>query len=91
MANNIPNLDAMSIEELRAFWKQHHKSTKAKATVFLGVARPDGKKVIETLANYALNKMVAMQARLEGNIKTAMVYEEHAQLSYERLPKDCRW
>jgi predicted XRE-type DNA-binding protein len=88
---NIPNLDCMSIEELRAFWKQHHVTTKARAAVLLGVARPDGKEVVETLANYAMSKMTAMSARLEGKIDTAMTYEEHAQLAYDRLPKDCRW
>lgn len=88
---NIPNLDCMPIEELRAFWKYHHVTTKPRAAALLGVARPDGKEVVETLANYAMSKLVAMQARLDGNIQTAMQYEEHAQLAYDRLPQDCRW
>ena len=95
---NIPNLDCMPIEELRSFYEKYrtfyklHKVTKkSRAETLLGLARPDGEDIVEILANFALNKLVAMQARLDGNVQTAIAFEKYAELAYKMLPKDCIW
>lgn len=86
-----PNFDhAMTVDELREFWAKWHVTTKKKAVVFTG-ERKDAKKIMETLANYAINKSCAVDARLKGDITTATIYEHSCQLCYNRLPADVRW
>ena len=85
-----PNFDAMNQDELRAFWAKWHVTTKKKAVEFTGVRR-DAKKIMETLANYAINKSCAVGGRLAGDITTATIYEHSCDLCYDRLPVDVRW
>jgi hypothetical protein len=88
---NIPNFDAMTRDELRSFWSEYHICSKSKAVELLGVVRKDGKKIVETLACYAMDRSVAMGYRLEGKIQQAIICENNAQLAYNRLPSVCRW
>ena len=85
-----PNFDAMSAEELREFWAKWHRPSKKAAVEFVGV-RKDAKSIMENLANYAINKACAVDARLKGDITTATIYEHSCQLCYDRLPADVRW
>ena len=84
------NFDAMTVDELLEFWKTWHVTTKKKAVVFTG-ERKDAKKIMETLANYAINKSCAVRLRLEGDIVGASNYEHSCQLCYDSLPADVRW
>ncbi len=88
--NNIPNFDAMNEDELRAFWGIWHRASRAKAVTLVGV-RKDAVKAVQTLANYAINKSVAVGCRLKGEIDSALCYEHACDLCYERLPVDLRW
>ena len=90
MAQEIPNFDAMTQEELRAFWSKWHITTKKKASLVVG-DRPDARNIVEILACYAINKSCAVGLRLEGKIEQAMKYEADCELWYERLPDDVRW
>lgn len=90
MDQEIPNFDAMTQEELRAFWGKWHVTTQNKAVGLVG-NRPDACKVVEVLATYAINKSTAMGLRLEGKIAEAVKYEADCDLAYERLPVDVRW
>ena len=85
-----PNFDAMTVDELLEFWAKWHVTTKKKAVVFTG-ERKDAKKIMENLANYAINKSCAVKLRLEGDINAAIIYEHSCQLCYDRLPADVRW
>ena len=85
-----PNFDAMNQEDLRNFWAKWHVTTKKKAIEFTG-ERKDAKKIMETLANYAINKSCAIGLRLDGDINGATIYEHSCQLCYDRLPTDVRW
>jgi hypothetical protein len=88
--DQIPNFNTMTAEELRSFWSKWHVSTKTKAVTLVG-NWPDARKIVETLACYAINKACAIHLRLEGNIARAEKYEEDCQLAYDRLPEDIRW
>lgn len=90
MAQEIPNFDAMTQEELRTFWSKWHVTTKKMAATLVG-NRPDARNIVEILACYALNKSCAVYLRLEGEIARAEKYEQDCQLAYERLPADVRW
>lgn len=91
MSNTIPNFDAMTEEDLMAFWKRYTRPTRKDAEALIGDRRKGFTKIAATLANYACNKAVAMRCRKDGNIRSALIYEQHADLSYERLPADLRW
>lgn len=91
MSNNVPNLDAMSEDELMAFWNRFHRASRKDAEWLVGDRRKGFTLLAAALANYACNKAVAMKCRLNGNILGAQCYEHVAQLCYERLPEDLRW
>jgi hypothetical protein len=85
----IPNLDAMSIEELMAFWFEHQHGRNSKELF------PDGGKGTRTATNdlscYASNIATAKRCRLNGDIPTALMYEGICERIYSRLPEDARW
>lgn len=90
--NNVPNLDAMTVEELRDFWRRYHYGAKRKDCEDLIGSRCDGYTVIASkLANYADNKAVAMECRLRGDIQAASIYETICDQIYSRLPEDIKW
>ena len=91
MGNSIPNFDAMDESELQAWWKEHQQITRTQAaTIFPG--RPKGYlRITQDLANYAVNKITAMQLRLKGKIEQAQVYEGICERIYADLPDFARW
>jgi hypothetical protein len=91
MSNNIPNLDAMSADDLMAFWARYNRSSRTDAAELIGDRRKGFTNIAAALANYACNKAVAMQCRERGDIQAAEIYEYNTDLSYNRLPEDLRW
>ncbi|WP_372395281.1 hypothetical protein ABMY26_06645 (plasmid) [Azospirillum sp. HJ39] len=94
--NNIPNLDAMTREELMEFWRKWQRDgSRKEAAAMLGCSkgeRPVGYiKAADNLANYACNKATAMGLRLEGKIQAAVDYESICDRIYQRLPEHARW
>jgi hypothetical protein len=87
----VPNLDGMSKDDLWAFWQVYHRPSRDDAEKLIGDRRKGFTNLASSLANYACNKAVAMGCREKGDIKGALCYEKHADLSYERLPEDIRW
>lgn len=85
-----PNFDAMNQDELREFWAKWHRPTKKQAVEFIGI-RKDARRVMQTLANYAINKSCAIGLRLDGEIDRATVYEYSCELCYNSLPADVKW
>jgi hypothetical protein len=90
MSQELPNLDAMTREELLVFWGEWHEASYKQAEKLVGV-RPDASKVVEVLACYAITKAVAIGARLKGDTKSSLMYELECQQTYEQLPSDLRW
>lgn len=86
---NVPNLDAMSKDELMHFWFHHQRGRGAR------VLFPQGGKGTRTatsdLACYASNKATAMACRLRGEIAIALQYEAIADRVYDRLPAWAQW
>lgn len=83
--NNVPNLDAETdVEKLREFWKKHEGGKRLKDLF------PSGgegtKNATSELANYAINKLTAIQCRLEGKIQEANEYDRVCDLVYKDLP-----
>lgn len=89
--HTVPNLDAMPLFELQAFWAKHHWGTRKSAEELIGDKRPGYTTLASKLAAYALNKSCAMQLRLEGKIPQAVTYEEACDIIYAQLPEDLRW
>ncbi len=89
--NNVPNFDAMTRDELMEFWRRFHRPTRKDAEWLVGDRRKGFTNVAAALANYACNKAVAMSCRISGDITAALIYEQHCDLSYERIPADLRW
>lgn len=85
---NVPNLDAMSQDELMQFWMQHQRGRGRKA---LGLSGKGSVNTVGLLACYASNKATAMSCRLRGDIQSALVYEGIADNIYQRLPAQARW
>lgn len=87
--SRVPNLDAMPTDELRAFARRHDRGLAFRALF------PNGgtgtRRYTGSLASYAWNTVVARQARLAGNIATAIKYERIADKVYAHLPDWARW
>jgi hypothetical protein len=90
-SNNVPNLDAETEENLAEFHKTHsHNSRNAAKKLF--PSTPAGYvKTAKALASYAINKLVAMQQRKQGNIETALQYEKICEGVYSKLPHFAKW
>lgn len=73
---DIPNMDAMTADELRAFYDVNNRK------------RPQ---VLRDLAAYAINKAVAIDQRAQGNIAAALEYERIAESIYKALPRAAKW
>lgn len=72
----IPNLDAMSADELDA-WRTE---TDSHRTYRMRVAQ-----------EYARRKAIACRLRLDGDIARAVHMEQGCETLYARLPKKDRW
>lgn len=87
----VPNLDAMSEEELGKFWGRYHRARRKDAEALIGDTRKNYTIIASDLANYAINKSCAMSLRKKGEIARATVYEYACESIYERIPQDLRW
>lgn len=89
--NTIPNFDAMTEAELRAFWSKYHRPTRKNAAALVGDRRKGYIGICHTLAVYAMSKGCAVRLRTVGEIARAMTYEHSCELRYNELPEDLRW
>lgn len=86
----VPNLDAMTTQELWDFWGTYNRPKRSKAVELVG-PRKGFTVLCGKLAGYASNKATAQTCRLKGDIAAAQVYESICERIYEELPEDCRW
>jgi len=89
MENNVPNLDAMTPDDLMAFWMAHQQGHNSREIFPNGGVATRFSTAL--LANYASNKAVAMSCRAKGDIQTALAYESICERIYNRLPSFARW
>lgn len=89
--SNIPNLDAMTEEDLMAFWKRYSRPTRKDAEALIGDRRKGFTTVAGSLAGYASNKATAMRCRKNGDVLAAQVYETICENIYNDLPFGLRW
>ncbi len=85
----LPNLDCMSADELRAFWNKWHTVSRRKAATLVGV-RKNAIRYTSLLASYAIHKAVAVRARTQGLLTTALRYEKYCEGFYKQLPTDLK-
>ena len=87
--SNVPNLDAMTVDELRQFCFKHLHGRKHKELF------PKGGQGVITMTNdlssYAMNKLTAMTLRASGHVRRALEYETICEGIYEYLPEEARW
>lgn len=89
---NLPNLDCLSGDELRAFWLGTSSSRPIRAARRIFPSRRRGYvRTTKDLSHYAINKATAQGLRLKGEITRAMVYEAICDRIYSRLPEWARW
>ena len=83
------NLDAMPIEEVKAFaYKCGTCRTHLSVARELFPDRPKGyRNAANLLGHYAWNKLTAMDLRLKGSIEGAIQYENICDSIYSRLPE----
>lgn len=89
--NNVPNLDAMSADDLWAFWQRYARPSRKDAAALIGDRRRGYTTLCGALAGYASNKATAMRCRESGDITAAQCYEAIADRIYSELPDDLRW
>lgn len=89
--NTIPNLDAMSEQDLWAFHKRYKHAAYTDSRTLLGESFPGYTKAARNLAAYAVNKATAMSCRGMGLIEAALVYESICDDIFKRLPPQARW
>jgi hypothetical protein len=87
---NVPNLAAMSHDDLMAFWSRYHRATRKDAAELIGDCRKGYTSLAGTLANLACNMAVAMSCRAKGDRDGAAIYDYSVALCFDRLPEDIR-
>lgn len=90
MENKVPNFDAMTPGELKAFADRYSFASQKEATELVG-RRPKATVWATTLAVYAASKATAMKAREGGDIFSAQRSEDRCERIYRDLPADLRW
>lgn len=86
---DVPNLDAMSEDDLLAFWSRHQRGRNYRELSPKG--KSGNKTAVANLANYAANKAAAMACRGRGDIPSALMYEGYCDNIYAALPAYARW
>lgn len=89
--NTIPNLDAMTADELMSFWGRYRFGERAACAELIGDKRKGYTLLAGNLGAYAINKATAMACRVRGDIPAALIYEKICDHIYDDLPDDCRW
>lgn len=88
----VPNLDAMSKEDLMAFWMKYQNISRRKdCAELIGDRRKGYTTIAKDLGAYAVNKATAIGCRLRGDIQAAQIYERICDSIYDGIPEDCRW
>ena len=90
----VPNLDAMTTDDLMTFWRKYAlggRTRRVDAQELIGDRRPGYTGLARALANYASNRATAQRCRVRGNIVAALNYEHICQMIYDGLPADLRW
>lgn len=86
------NFDGMNRDELWAFWKRTNSVRPIATARELFPDRPKNfVRVTKDLGNYACNKAVAMDLRIDGQIQSALMYEGICDRIYAGLPEYARW
>jgi hypothetical protein len=89
---NVPNLDAMTADQLKSFVLMYRNPRPDESVHLTGISEPEmAMEATKLLAVYATNKMHAMEERIKGNMGEALRHEEECDKIYERLPDDLRW
>ncbi len=88
---DVPNLDAMSEDELMAFWMRYQNRQRRKDAFALVGGGPNYTNWAARLGGYAANKATAMSCRKRGDIQAALIYEKICDLIYDKLPDALRW
>lgn len=87
----VPNLDAMTSEDLGAFWAKTHSKPVSVARAMFPDRPSERRAVVETLGAYAISKVAAMRCREHGKIEKAQRYERACDIYYDDLPEWARW
>ena len=74
--NNKISINLDDEQTVEDFLKNYGCSSKRKIANSLGLSGKGSFKAAQSLKNYAINKITAMRARKNGNISTAIRYEE---------------
>lgn len=86
------NFDATDPETLWQFWTH---TNRPRPIAFARTIFPDRPKgyvaVVKALGHYAANKAVAMRLRAEGQVVSALQYEDICDRIYDRLPEWAKW
>lgn len=91
-ANNVPNLDATTVDQLKSFVAMYRNPRPQEAVHLTGISEPEmAMEAAKLLAVYATNKYHAMESRLKGDIGNALRHEEECDKIYDRLPDSLRW
>jgi hypothetical protein len=92
VANNVPNLDATTADQLKSFITMYRNPRPQEAVHLTGISEPEmAMEAAKLLAVYATNKAHAMESRLKGDIGDALRHEEECDKIYERLPDSLKW
>lgn len=92
VANQVPNLDAMTPDQLNGFVRMYMSPRPDEASRLTGQAEPEtAMDIAKLLAVYANNKAKAMESRIKGDIGEAMRHEEECDKIYDRLPDSVKW
>ena len=92
ISHHTLNLDAMSRDELWAFFQKHQGGrSREDAASLVGDKRANYTTIARDLVNYAMNKSVAMGCRERGELPSAEIYESICESIYKRLPADLKW
>jgi len=92
LANNI-NLDDFTTdqEKLMDVWAAIHFWPRVSAKVLFPHKMKGYVSTTVNIGHYASNKATAMRCRKEGNIKSALIYEQICERVYNNLPTWARW
>ena len=88
MMTGIPDLDAMSEDELMTFWSVYHRAGPKLAEQLFGRRFKDFTNAASALANYASNRATAMACARRGDEHGKEIYEHAMRLSFDRLPRE---
>ena len=89
-ATTVPNFDDMDVTEIRAWWQCWHGRSRQLGRAWFAEER-NRTWIAGMLLDYALNKAIAMEWRLKGNVKLALSFEATCDRLYQRLPECARW